>query len=277
MKKFTVIILLLSIASYGQNIITNIEDYGDLDKGTTYFVKSDDEIVNKEIEGILSKFWTINKYDIITAAQMAEMEGENVYFLKYITYSYDRTSGTTGALNVSYKVKQLAFLKLLDKAKREHSSSALLASAEVNNFSRPELIFSVRMLDNRIRLVQELNSPKTYGFKDLLEKASKENSKILKDKTLYLYDSYVKNNIDTVEELEKTYPYKFKFVTVDEMENAIINEQDIVYVRYVRLRTKQYAVFVNAKTSDIIYGTTLSSINGIYLTSRFFKKMIGSI
>ena len=60
------------------------------------------------------------------------------------------------------------------------------------------------------------------------------NLRDLKDKILYVPKDELENKINTEEKIKKIYPYKFKIVTRDELEEAIDNKlKDVIFLHKV--------------------------------------------
>jgi hypothetical protein len=81
----------------------------------------------------------------------------------------------------------------------------------------------------------------------------------IKDKTLYLIPDELAEDVNTREEIEKYYPYDFKLVTREEVEQAI-NEarEDVVFLHKVgpqgsRHRARCYKILMGAKNANFYY------------------------
>ena len=86
-----------------------------------------------------------------------------------------------------------------------------------------------------------------------------KNTKDIKQKTLYLVKEEVAPNINTEAKIKKIYPYKVKFVTREEIEEAITNhDEDVVFLHKVgpqgtRLRARCYKIIIGAKDANFYF------------------------
>jgi hypothetical protein len=163
-KKLSVILLLLSSYCYSQEVNTDIREYGSFKEGTTYFIMSSDKKYNKIINDILIKYWTVNKFEMIKPNQVEKLKGASSFFVDQVEYSFSRTAGTTGALNMAYGVTKLAMFKEYKK----NTPKDVLSLVQLDKISPVEMLFSIQMMQSEINFVFDLNKKKDLDLKDLV-------------------------------------------------------------------------------------------------------------
>lgn len=268
-KKLTLILLLISSYCYSQEINTDIREYKSFKEGTTYFVKSGDKKYNKALEDILIKYWTVNNFKIIASNQMEGLKGDSSFFVDQVEYSFSRTGGTTGALNMEYGVPKLALFK---DWKKNGTPKDVLSLVQLEKISPLELLFSIQLLQSQINFVYKLNSKKDLNIKELLDEANERNQKRIQSKNLYLVASSLKSGIDNEEELKKIYNYKFEFTTHQKIEKAIEDQDDnVVYIKVINYKNLKFVLFINAKNSELLYGRVMTGFNQSEIGPKFFK------
>ena len=155
-KKISLILLLISSCCYSQEINTDIREYKSFKEGTTYFVMSRDKKYNTIVNDILTKYWTVNKFKMIPSNQIEKLKGEGSFFVDQVEYSFSRTGGTTGALNMDYGVTKLAMFKEYKK----NTPKGVLSLVQIDKISPVEMLFSILMMQSEINFVFDLNKKK---------------------------------------------------------------------------------------------------------------------
>ena len=86
-----------------------------------------------------------------------------------------------------------------------------------------------------------------------------DNIKDIKGKTLYLLENELAKEVNSVARIRKIYPYKFKIVTKEEIEEAIKNrEGNIVFLHKVgpegtKLNARSYKIIIGAGDANFYY------------------------
>ncbi len=103
--------------------------------------------------------------------------------------------------------------------------------------------------------VQEtLSNKKKYTTRFTPKSAAKKNGKMLKKKTLYI--GYYKSKKER-KKIEETYPYPYKFVTLEEIDKAILEKKEDVLV----IRQFQVPSLINTpKSNFVVYSTSDGAI-----------------
>ena len=268
LKKLTIILSFFISSCYCQDTNTDIREYKSFKDGTTYFITYKDAKYNKVVGDILSKYWTVNKFEMINSNQIEKLKGESSFFVDKVDYSFSRTGGTTGALNMAYQVPKLAMFKDYKKT----TPKGVLALVELENSTPLDMLFAIQFLQSQINLVFKLNTKSDLSIKDVLDEINDVNKKTIQSKKLYLIASSLKSGINTDEEFKKIYNYKFEFTTQQKIDKAIeVQDDDVVYLKVINYRNLRFVLFFNAKNSELLYGRVMTGFNQAEIGPKFFK------
>lgn len=270
-----IITCILSLSVNSQIINTDISNYKSFDSGTTYFVKTGNDDLDGYIDALLSKYWTINNFEMIPESKVVQESNENNFYASFFTYSFSREAGSTGALNMDYTVTKLLFFKALTEAKKEiRQPIGTLSTIELSEVSPAEILYSIRVLHSQIELVKELKYKKALKFKKFLSEISEKRKSILHDKVLYVSEEQLSPRSREIEEIKKYYEHPFEIKSKEEIENAILyQEANVVYARFIRLGTLHFLMIIDAENSNLIYGKVSTGFTQDMIGPRFFKDM----
>ena len=267
-KKLSLILLLLSSYCYSQEVNTDIREYVTFKEGTTYFIKSNDKKYNQIVNDILVKYWKVNKFEMISSNQIEKLKGESSFFVDQVEYSFSRTAGTTGALNMNYGVTKLAMFKDYKK----NTPKDVLSLVQLDKISPVEMLFSIQMMQSEINFVFDLNKKKDLDLKDYLDEVNEKNKKRIQSKTLYVTRNGMKDDIDHEEGLKKVYSHKFIFTTRENIEKAIEDQnEDVVFLKVINYKNLKFVLFIAAKDSELLYGRVMTGFNQAEIGPKFFK------
>lgn len=267
-KKLILILLFVISNCYSQEINTDIREYASFKTGTTYFVTSRDVKYNKMVEDILVKYWKVNKYEMIASNQIEKLKGEGSFFVDLVEYSFSRTAGTTGALNMSYGVQKLAMFKDYKK----NTPKEVMSLIQLDEIAPLDLLFGIQLLQSQINFVFEMNTKKDMDIKGLFEEISERKQKSIQSKTLYLNRGSLKSGIDNEEGLKKIYSHKFELTTKEKIDQIIENQdENAVYAKIINYRNLKFVLFINAKNSELLYGRVMTGFNQAEIGPKFFK------
>ena len=268
LQKLSFILLLLSSYCFSQEIKTDIREYKSFKEGTTYFIKSRDAKYNAIVNDILTKYWTVNKFAMIASKEVDKLKGESSFFVDQVEYSFSRTGGSTGALNMDYGVPKLAMFKDYKK----NAPKDVLSLIQLDKTTPVEMLYAIQLLQSQINFVFELNTKRDLSIKDLLDKINDRRKKSIQSKTLYLNRNLIKSAIDKEEDLKKIYKYKFIYTTPEDIEKAIIDQNDdAVYTKLINYKNLKFVVFISAKNSELLYGRVITGFNQQEIGPKFFK------
>lgn len=209
---------------------------------------------NFKIQEAVKNAWNLTEFEFISLDQFEEMYNDpdkSFLMMTQVVFQNDKTKVRYNFLHIFIGKEGLdTFEDLPDIA------AIPLSYTEVDEE------FWVYKMESLVRFMQThiQNMRDNPGMikKNIFEYYN-EFSKDIKQKTLYLVKDEVAQNINSEAKIKKIYPYKVKFVTRDEIEEAIENrDEDVVYLHKVgpqgtRLRARCYKIIIGAKDANFYY------------------------
>jgi hypothetical protein len=252
----SLIIGVIALSSNAQEYLPTEADLNQFLNSKLYVVLESNPIAeyNFKIQEAVKKAWNITEYEFITLDQFEEMYNDpNKSFLMMtqVVFQNDKTKVRYNFLSIFIGKEGLdGFEELPDIA------AIPLAYTEVDEeFWAYKMESLVRFMQTHIQNMK--NNPGMV--KKNIFQFYNENTKDIKQKTLYLVKDEVAQNINTEAKIKKIYPYKVKFVTREEIEEAITNrDENVVYLHKVgpqgtRLRARCYKIIIGAKDANFYY------------------------
>jgi len=199
-------------------------------KTKTYVVLDDNPLsdYNRKVQASVKKNWRLTEFEFVSQEQFhAKRTDENCSFLilSEVVFSGDKQV-----------VKYDFFSLVLGGNYPNLLSMPVIAAVPLGYTGAPQET-SAYKLGAMLKFLQahvELLKSKPELVDDNVFKYYNNNQKSIKDKTLYLIKEELASNIDTKVEIAQYYPYKIKFVTREELEEAIDNnEKDVVFLHKV--------------------------------------------
>ena len=209
---------------------------------------------NFKIQEAVKNAWNLTEFEFISLDQFEEMYNDpdkSFLMMTQVVFQNDKTKVRYNFLHIFIGKEGLdTFEDLPDIA------AIPLSYTEVDEE------FWVYKMESLVRFMQThiQNMRDNPGMikKNIFEYYN-EFSKDIKQKTLYLVKDEVAQNINSEAKIKKIYPYKVKFVTRDEIEEAIDNrDDDVVYLHKVgpqgtRLRARCYKIIIGAMDANFYY------------------------
>ncbi len=209
---------------------------------------------NFKIQEAVKNAWNLTEFEFISLDQFEEMYNDpdkSFLMMTQVVFQHDKTKVRYNFLHIFIGKEGLdTFEDLPDIA------AIPLSYTEVDEE------FWVYKMESLVRFMQThiQNMRDNPGMikKNIFEYYN-EFSKDIKQKTLYLVKDEVAQNINSEAKIKKIYPYKVKFVTRDEIEEAIENrDEDVVYLHKVgpqgtRLRARCYKIIIGTKDANFYY------------------------
>ena len=232
MKPFYSLIAFILISSFtiAQNTVGTPEQLKQFLKTKTLVVLDEDPFneANIQLKTAVQKNWKLTEYEFINVEDY-EIKKKNPQFsfltIDKVYYDGDKSASKYNflciALGGNYKneseMPQLCTVPLS------------YADAEQETYCY-KIATMLNFLQNHIILTSKNQELKSSNIIDYYKKNLAE----LKNKTLYVAKDELDKLIGTEDKFKKIYPYKFKFVTRDEIEEAIDNNnQDVVFLHKV--------------------------------------------
>lgn len=233
MKKISLfsIAFLFVINLFAQHAPVTPKDVEHFFTTKTYVVMDDNELsdYNFKVQDAVKTYWKLTEYEFITQEKFRQLRTDKknsflilseVYFIKdKLQAKYDFFSLVLGGKYTTLnKMPVLASVPLAYSAAPQESSAYKLGA--LLKFLQAH----VKLLKERPDLIDNENMFKHYN-----------NSQIsLKDKTLYLVKEEQAPTLNSPSKVKLHYPYKVKFVSRTELEEAIDNNaKDVVFLHKV--------------------------------------------
>ncbi|MCQ2204464.1 MAG: hypothetical protein MJZ15_08490 [Bacteroidales bacterium] len=245
-------------ASFAQSSVPTAEDYSNLDDTRTLVVLDDNILsdFNIKIKKVMEKEWNLTKYDIISRKEFeAKRTNPSYSFLTTttVTYEKDKTKARYTYLSLLMGKEKTKVNTMPDLI-----SIPLAYASVVDQNYVYKLTAFVRFVEKHVNMIK--NDPsilKKYADKPLTY--YNKNTKSLAGKTLYLVKEDLEKSLQSEKAVAAIYPYKFKFVTADDVTAAIENsEKDIVFLHKVgpevaKANTRCFKMIIGADDSEVYY------------------------
>ena len=200
---------------------------------------------------VMKEEWTMTPFDFITTKEFEKKRLSTKFSFIYISrVKFDKDKS-----NAVYK-----FISLLMGGSYSLNSMPDLCSIPLSyagvgyeDYSYKLGIF-LRFIQNHVKLLTE--KPSLAGV-NILEHYNK-NMGDLKGKTLYLLASDMNKDVNTIEKIRKIYPGDVKLVTKDDIEQAITDKKDIVFLHKVgpqdsNMKDRVYKILIGADDARFYY------------------------
>jgi len=256
MRKLSVFVISLMIFSAGiaQFVPTpeDVERFFD----TKTMVVLDANILNtfdQEIKEAMKNEWTITEYEFLPFEDFQNsIQNPNYSFLYIanVVFEKDKTNTTYRFLNLSmggkgYELNHMADLVAVPVGYK---------NVEEDSYNY-KLGILVRFIQNHIQLIRE--KPEIISAN--VFKHYNDNTKNIQGKTLYLIESELAKGLQSPSKVKAIYPYKFEFVTSEEIRQAIKDrDESVVFLHKVgpegtRMKARCYKVLIGAADANFYY------------------------
>lgn len=243
------------ISGYSQGYIPSREDINAFFTTKTLVVLEDNPLMeyNQNIREVMKQEWKITDYDFITFKEFEEKRMDPKYsflIMTQVSFENDKTDAIYRFLNLSLGGDYFRLNQMPDIA----SVPVAYFNVDEDNYAY-KLGILVRFIQKHALLVKD--HPEIVSANVL--KHYNDNMKEIKDKTLYLLENELAKEVNSVARIKKVYPYKFKIVTKDEIEQAIKDRrEDIVFLHKVgpegtKLNARCYKVIIGAGDANFYY------------------------
>lgn len=240
---------------HAQSYVPSKEDINAFFNTKTMVVLLDNPLLeyNIVIKDVMKQEWNITEFDFISFKEFEELRFDPQYsflYMSQVTFENDKTDARYRFLHLSlggdyYRKNQMPDLASVPLA---------YYNVEEDNY--------IYKLAELVRFVQK----HTLLIKDHPEIVSanvfkhyNDNISSIKDKTLYVLEEELAKEVNSAARIRKIYPYKFKIVTKDEIEDAIKNrDENVVFLHKVgpdgtKVNARCYKVIIGAADSKFYY------------------------
>jgi hypothetical protein len=288
----TVLLLILNLKLNAQFGIANVDKLEKVKNGITYIAMKDPSSpASKEYIEIFKKYWTYSKFEFIKYSDIKNYISKNSSFFTVSGYEtnvqninvYSNGSSRNG---INYSITHL-YLELwtcddkyFEIKNQEFTNEFQREVARIELFtdfqtlSNPNNIYETEyngeghirnwgpgILKNYIQqLMLLLKNGTAKRLYDNVE--GKPNLKDLSTQTLYVPD-YVLINFNKwtgdeskkneEKDLFKGYKFNYKLVSINELNNMILDSKPFYYLVYVKSSTDKYLTIINSETGEVLY------------------------
>jgi len=208
---------------------------------------------NPIIRKIMQQEWNVTEYDFITDKEFEEKRMDAQYsfiYMSQVTFEADKTDAAYRFLHLSLGGDYFRLNEMPDIA----SVPLAYFSVEEERYAY-KLGILVRFIQNHAKLLKE--HPEIISAN--VFKHYNDNIKDIRDKTLYVLKDELSPAVNTEARISKIYPYKFRIVAMEDVEQAIKDrDPDVVFLHKVgpegtKLNARCYKVIIGADDANFYY------------------------
>jgi hypothetical protein len=280
MKKIFLIINILLISSvlFAQEYVPTKQELNRFFNTKTKVVLDPNPIstYNFKMKEAAKNNWEITDYEFMKYGKFKEMRKKPQYsFLveNIVVFDKDKTKARYRFLSLLLGEKTLLLEDMPTIV------AVPLSYEEVDQeYWAYKLPVILRFIQKHVHLMKE----KPEIISDNIFDYYNKNIKDIRDKTLYLIKDELAPEVNTRKKIEEYYPYSFKIVTREEVEQAIKEQdEDVVFLHKVgpqgsRLRARCYKILMGAKDANFYYFDYHNVVKGKRpdgFLKRDFKKL----
>ncbi|GAB4289941.1 MAG: hypothetical protein Kow0068_15430 [Marinilabiliales bacterium] len=250
-----VILIFFSYYTFGQKTVATQDQLKEFFKTKTLVVIDDNPLseYNMEIKKCIERSWKLTDFDFIELDEFEKLRKDPAYsFLTVdkVYYEKDKTKATYEFLCLS-----------LGGDYRTITDMPQLCTVPLCYYGTDEENYTYK-IGTLINFIQEhilltSKNPK-LNSKNIISYYNK-NLKSVKNKTLYLIKDEMAPQINTEAKVKAIYPYKFKFVTREEVREAIDrNDDNVVFLHKVgpegtKKNARCFKVLLGAADAKLYY------------------------
>lgn len=221
----------------------------------TYIVLHDNPMsdYNLEITDAVKEYWDITEYEFLPFDEFARKSGDpNASFLYTATVTFEKDKSDTRYtfLCLSLGGDQAS----LDEMKDIVNVPLGYYGVDEDSYSY-KLGTLVHFMQRHVRMITE--HPEMISQNIFRE--YNDNISAITGKTLYVVEDELEQTIGSEARFRSVYPYAFKFVTREEVKEAIMNkDENVVFLHKVgpegkKLKARVYKILIGAGDSDFYY------------------------
>jgi hypothetical protein len=238
-----------------QGYVPSREDINAFFTTKTLVVLEDNPLMeyNQNIKQVMKQEWNITDYDFISFKEFEEKRMDPKYsflIMTQVSFENDKTDAVYRFLNLSLGGDYFRLNQMPDIA----SVPLAYFNVDEDNYAY-KLGILVRFIQKHALLIKE--HPEIVSANVL--KHYNDSIKEIHDKTLYLLENELAKEVNSVARIKKIYPYKFKIVTKEEIEQAIKDRRDdIVFLHKVgpegtKMNARCYKIIIGAGDANFYY------------------------
>ena len=271
---------IFATVSFSQKEVPTEEQIAQFKRSKTYFVLDGNMMsrYNFKIREVAKELWKTTEFDFISNDEYEEKRKSDEY--SFVTF--DQVWITKDKTKAEYNFLCLS----IGGEYRSQAAMPQLCTVPVSYVDVDEesyiykLSAFVQIIQDHVKMIE---STPTVNKVNVIHQYNKHSYEI-KEKELYVIKDELDKDINTEAEFKKIYPYKFKFVTREAIEEAIDNKtQNIVFMHKVgpegtQRKARCWKTMITADDSRLLYFNyhMISSKNRDGLLVKDLKKISNS-
>jgi hypothetical protein len=256
MRKLSLLLSALMLVSAGIAQYVPTPDEVERFFNTKTMVVLDANILNtfdQEIREAMENEWTITEYEFLPFDKFQnsiDNPGYSFLYLANVVFEKDKTNATYKFLNLSLGGKGHELNDMPDLV----SVPVGYKNVDEDSYNY-KLGILVRFIQNHIQLIRD--NPDIISAN--VFKHYNDNIKDIQGKTLYLIESELDKELQSPSKVRAVYPYKFEFVTREQIKQAIKDrDESVVFLHKVgpegtRMNARCYKVLIGAADANFYY------------------------
>ena len=208
---------------------------------------------NSIIRTVMQQEWNVTEFDFISNKEFEAKRLDPQYsfiYMSKVAFENDKTDAAYRFLHLSLGGDYFRLNEMPDIA----SVPLAYYGVDEDRYAY-KLAILVRFMQNHARLIRE--HPEIVSAN--VFKHYNDNIKDIRDKTLYLLKEELAQEVNSASRIKSVYPYEFKIVTVEDIEQAIRERKsDVVFLHKVgpegtKINARCYKVIIGVADANFYY------------------------
>lgn len=273
-------LIAMSVSLLAQDYVPTKEAIARFTKTKTLVVLEDNLLseFNLTLKQRMPEEWLITPFDFITWKDFETKRMESKYsfiVLSQVKFEKDKTNAKYNFISLLMGGAALTINTMPDMCSVPLSYAGI--GDDVYSY---KLGIMLRFMQNHVKILQ--NDP-NIASENIL-KHYNDNIELLAGKTLYLVAEEMAKDVNTLSKIKKVYPGPVKLVTTDEIQQAISDKLDIVFLHKVgpeatKFKARCYKILIGAADAKFYYFDyhMVSSDDADGFLAKDFKKLAKKI
>jgi hypothetical protein len=249
------VLLWTSMILYAQSYVPTQQDIVTFFTTKTLVVLDDNPLseFNSIIRTVMQQEWNVTDFDFISNKEFEAKRLDPQYsfiYMSKVAFENDKTDAAYRFLHLSLGGDYFRLNEMPDIA----SVPLAYYGVDEDRYAY-KLAILVRFMQNHARLIRE--HPEIVSAN--VFKHYNDNIKDIRDKILYLLKEELAQEVNSASRIKSVYPYEFKIVTVEDIEQAIRERKsDVVFLHKVgpegtKINARCYKVIIGAADANFYY------------------------
>lgn len=249
------VLLWTSMILHAQSYVPTQQDIVTFFTTKTLLVLEDNPLseFNSIIRTVMQQEWNVTDFDFISNKEFEDKRHDPQYsfiYMSKVAFENDKTDAAYRFLHLSLGGDYFRLNEMPDIA----SVPLAYYGVDEDRYAY-KLAILVRFMQNHARLIRE--HPEIVSAN--VFKHYNDNIKDIRDKTMYLLKEELAQEVNSASRIKGVYPYEFKIVTVEDIEQAIRERKsDVVFLHKVgpegtKINARCYKVIIGAADANFYY------------------------